>query len=326
MRRRGGSGRRLIALAVALAAMPAAAVLVGGGGSKRTDCLLLLDAPINYPPEKPRRVRCTDGDAACDADGTVDGVCSFAIGACANGTLDPRCTLSGVADVEVRYAEDNGDPKFDPDFQALQARIDGEIDPPTTDPDVCATPSIVRVPISGPLPGQTCRRAKKLIRITTRSLPTPTSPPRSDKDRLKLLCEPAPVGGCDPQVLFSGTFDRIQRQVFDASCATGGCHDSQSLAGGMTLESGTAHGSLVDVTPANPSAIAAGWKRVRTTGPGAGDPATSFLTHKLRGTLGPGFGEPMPLGRRTIEAGLIDIVDLWIAAGAPATGWVPGTD
>lgn len=313
-------------VACTLAALPAPAVIVGGGGSARTDCLLVLDAPLNYPPDSPRRVRCTDGDPACDADATVDGVCSFAIGACANATHDPRCDLAGVADVEVRYAEDNGDPKFDPDFQALQARIDGEIDPPTSDPDVCTTPSVVRVPISGPLPGAACRRAKKLIRLTTRSLPLPGSVPRTDKDRLKLLCEPAPAGGCDPQVLFSGTFDRIQRQVFDRSCAVGGCHDSQSLAGGMTLEAGTAHASLVDVTPVNPLAAAAGWARVRTTGPASGDPAASFLFHKLTGDLPPGFGERMPLGRPPIEPALIDIVELWIAAGAPASGWVPGTD
>jgi len=316
---------RILALCAVTWALPASAILVGGGGSKRTDCLLALDAPLNHPPDNPRRVRCVDGDPACDADATVNGVCSIDVAACANSSFDPRCEVFGVADVEVRYAEDNGDPRFDPDFQGLQSRIDGEIDPPTSDPDVCTATSVIRVPISGPLPGQSCRRSKKIVRISTRSLPSPTSPPRTDKDKLKLICEPAPVDGCNPLVLFDGTFDRIQRQVFDQSCAVSACHDSQTLAGAMTLESGSAYTSLIGVVPLNASAASAGWFRVHTTGPGTGDPATSYLFHKLTGDLDPGFGDRMPFGRRPIDSGLIDIIELWIAAGAPETGWVPGT-
>jgi hypothetical protein len=257
----------------------------------------------------------------------VNGVCEFPVAVCANSTFDARCVYFGVASVEVDHAADNGDPKFDPDFQAVQDRIDAQIPPDTTDPDVCTAATTIRVPIAGPL-GSICKRGTKKLRLRTTSTPPMASAPRIDKDKIKLMCEPAVMsGGCDPQTLFTGTFDRIQRQVLNQSCAVSGCHDSQSFAGGMTLEAGTAHASLVDVTPFTPAAAAAGWKRVRTTGPGTGDPATSFIFHKLTGDLpDASYGERMPFGKPKLDQLLIDIIELWIEAGAPATGWVPGTD
>lgn len=321
--------RRLSAVigCLLVAAAPARAVMVGGGGGIATECLTVFDAPANYRPEKPRHVLCTDGDPSCDADATVNGVCEFPVAVCANSTFDPRCIHFGVRGVEVDHAEDNGDPKFDPDFQAVQDRIDAQIPMDTTDPDVCTAATTMRVPVVGPL-GSVCRRGTKKLRLRTTSTPPPASAPKVDKDKIKLMCEPAvATGGCDPQTLFAGTFDRIQRQVFNQSCAVGGCHDSQTLAGGMTLEAGTAHGSLVDVTPLNGSAAAAGWKRVATMGPSSGDPGASFLFHKLTGDLPDGsYGERMPFGKPKLDPQLIDIVELWIAAGAPEIGWVPGTD
>jgi hypothetical protein len=95
-------------LAVVLAsAAPVAADIVGGGGSVTTDCLLVFDAAVNSPPTRPHDIRCTDGDP-CDADGTVNGSCQFAVAVCANSTADPRCTLNGVGSVTVDHALDNG--------------------------------------------------------------------------------------------------------------------------------------------------------------------------------------------------------------------------
>lgn len=312
----------LSVLSLVATSVPAGAVIVGGGGGIATECLTVFDAPANYKPEKPRHVRCTDGDPSCDADGVVDGVCEFPVAVCANSTFDPRCVYVGVASVVVDHAADNGDPKFDPDFQAVQARIDAQIPPDTTDPDVCTAPTTIRVPVVGPL-GAVCKRGTKKLRLRTTSTPPPASAPRVDKDKLKLMCEPAvAAGGCDPQVLFAGTFDRIQRQVFNTSCALGGCHDSQSLAGGLTLEEGTAWASLVGVAPVNVAAATAGWQRVA-----AGDSATSFLVRKLTGELPDvSYGARMPFGKRKLDPLLIDLIALWIEAGAPATGWVPGTD
>jgi hypothetical protein len=317
----------IVALAT-LAANPANGLVVGGGGGASTECLTVFDAPANYRPENPKHILCTDGDPSCDGDAVVNGVCAFPITVCANAAFDPRCVYFGVQSIAVDHALDNGDPRFDPDFQALQSRIDSQIAPPTTDLDVCTTaPTTIRVPVRGPL-GSLCTRGRKKLRLVTTSTPPPASAPRTDKDKMRLVCEPAvSSGGCDPQVLFTGTFDRIQRQVFNQSCAVSGCHDSQALAGGMTLEEGTAHASLVDVPPNNPAAAAAGWKRVATTGPTSGDPAVSFIFHKVTGDLPDAeYGERMPRGRPKLDQLLIDIIELWIEAGAPETGWVPGTD
>jgi hypothetical protein len=66
-----------------------------------------------------------------------------------------------------------------------------------------------------------------------------------------------------------------------------------------------------------------GWKRI--DGANA-DPETSFLFHKVTGDLGPGLGVRMPFGGAKLGKYLIDLLELWIEAGAPETGWVPGTD
>jgi hypothetical protein len=58
----------------ALTAPGAAADITGGGGSSKTDCMVVFDAAVNAPSKKPRHIRCTDGDASCDADGTINGV------------------------------------------------------------------------------------------------------------------------------------------------------------------------------------------------------------------------------------------------------------
>lgn len=305
------------------AAAPASALIVVGGGSSRTDCLAVFDAPANHPPDKPKQIRCADGDPACDADGVVNGSCSFPVGMCANSTVDPaRCTVSGVESIRVDHAEDNGDPKFDTDFQALQSRIDNQIDPPNAMPDDCTLPATIRVTLVGPLPGGVCKSSKKKIKVTTLST-FQLGKQTKDVDKLQLVCLP-PVGGCDPQVLFADTYDRIQRQVFNRSCALSGCHDSQSQTGGMLLEPAGSYSNLVDVVPINATAAGLGWKRVDATNASAD---TSFLYHKITGDLDtPALGARMPFNRPKLDAFLIDIVRLWIEAGAPQTGWVPGTE
>lgn len=321
--RRGRSGWFAAAVVIALSAATAGdAAIFGGGGGARNDCLLVFDAPVNDPLSRPKRIRCTDGDSACDADATVNGQCVFAVGTCANSTFDTaRCTSPGVSLITVADAEDNGDPKFDPDFQALQIRIDGQIDPPTATANRCSTPTNVRVPVAGPAPGDVCKSGKKQVKITTLHIQGPRA--LKDTDKLKLQCDP-PVP-CDPQALFAGTFDRIQRQVFSRSCALSGCHDSQSQAGGMLLEAGSAYSNLADTTPTNAAAAALGWRRVDAANASAD---SSFLYHKLTGDYpaDPALGERMPFGRPRLDDYLVEIVRLWIESGAPQAGWVPGTD
>jgi hypothetical protein len=320
------SGSRcVVVLAVLLLSVAAAqAIVVGGGGSSRTDCLIVLDAQVNYPPDKPKRFRCADGDP-CDADGTVNGVCAFDVGICANSTYNPtRCTLVGVDSITVDHAVDNGDRKFDPDFQALQNRVNNGIvgpgDPPNIDPDTCALPTRFLVPVVGPLAGDVCKRGKKEVKLTAYSVPLMGVQLR-DRDKLKMECEPA-LAGCDPMAIYAGTFDRIQRQIFNRSCALSGCHDSQSKTGGLLLEEGAAYTNLVDVTPQNPGASAAGWKRVDAANASAD---TSYLFHKLTGDLDGTQGARMPFGGGALDDYLVEIIRLWIEDGAPETGWTPGT-
>jgi hypothetical protein len=298
-------------------AVKAHAITIGGGGSASTDCLLVFEAAANTPPARPHNIRCADGDP-CDADGVVNGSCQFPVAVCANSTADARCTLNGVETVTVDHALDNGDRHFDPEFQALQTRIDSTIDPPSTEPDRCTAATNFHVPVIGPFANGSCKKGRKTVKIVTISSPI-AGRLFKDGDRIKLTCDPAPAG-CDPMAFFTGTFDRIQQQVFNQSCAVSGCHDSQTHQSNMILEVGASAGNLIDVTPSNPN-VPVDWKRVLP-----GDSTKSFLFHKITGELDTGQGARMPYGGPALDQHLIDIIQLWIDAGAPETGWVPGTD
>ena len=94
----------LLALASCLLPCTVLAAVPGGGGA-RQDCWLELDAPApNYPlstPGKsrtPREVRCFDGDAGCDLDGTVNGECRFPLDVCMR-TSDPAVPECAPSDV-----------------------------------------------------------------------------------------------------------------------------------------------------------------------------------------------------------------------------------
>jgi hypothetical protein len=296
-----------------------AAFVFGGGGTPSSDCLMAFSGEPTRPVAAPHDFRCADGEA-CDADGVVNGACQFPIAACLNSTHDlGRCSLSGVASVVVAHALDNGDPKFDPEFQAFQARISA-LDLPTAIPDQCSLATDVRVKLKGPYFRNACYRGTKILRVDTSSSPILGRVYR-DTDIIRFECDPSPTLGCDPQTLYTGTFDRIQRQIFDQSCALGGCHDSQSKMSGLLLEQGAAYASLVNVSPINAAALSAGWKRVLP-----GDLASSLLVHKVKGDLpSAAFGVRMPRDRTRLNPVLIRVIQQWVEAGAPETGWVPGT-
>ncbi len=302
-----------------------------GGGSSKTDCMVVFnDVAVNQPSKNPRHIRCTDGDPTCDADATVNGVCEFDIGVCINSTFNPeKCTINGIRELAVRHSiDDPDDSKFDPDFQALQTNIDSIFEADDFDVDDCtASPTKVLVRIQGPTKKNgfnVCKKNRKIIRIDAESSPQAGGKFRKDRDKLKLTCDPQFPDGCDPQVLFTGTFDRLQDQIFSQTCAVSGCHDSESFiaSGILLLEEGASHGNLVGVQPTNGPAVVEGWLRVDPN-----NPETSFLERKLNDDFpGPGFGDRMPLNGKKLDSSLRDIVTLWIAAGAPALGWVPGTD
>ena len=87
-RARIGASLMLTAAMIVASAVSANAVLFGGGGSSKYDCLLVLDTPVNNPVDNPKRIRCTDGDPACDADATVNGTCVFPSAVCANSSFN----------------------------------------------------------------------------------------------------------------------------------------------------------------------------------------------------------------------------------------------
>jgi len=297
-------------------------LIIGGGGGARSDCLLVLQTVPNTPTARPRHIRCADG-APCDGDGTVNGVCQFPVSACSNSTFDARCTSPGVDTIVVDHALDNGDPDFDPDFQALQ-NVTDTLDTDGDTPDDCTSVIDFQVFLEGPFANNTCRRGRKLLRITTES--DFVAGTVIDRDRLRMICDPAP-SGCDPMVFFTSAFDRIQRQIFNQSCAVSGCHDSQTFpsSGNLLLEEGAAYTNLVGVTPDNDAAEAAGWLRVT-----AGDPQTSFLFHKVDHDLpSTDYGLGMPRLRPKLDQSLIDVIEAWIVGGAPSDSdpnpWPPGT-
>jgi len=88
---------------------PAPGRCVVGGGSKRTDCLVefLPSAPpsLNRAGTKMKPlIRCSDGDPACDLDGSRDGTCTFGVSMCF-GNGDPRlpaCSPDPVGSAEVQ--------------------------------------------------------------------------------------------------------------------------------------------------------------------------------------------------------------------------------
>lgn len=302
-----------------MASSTAVAADISGGGPRSRDCVMFFRTAA-APVGGGSSIRCTDGDPACDADGAVDGACTFDVRTCVNGTHDASSCLSpGVEEIVVDHALDDGDPLFDPTFQALQFRIDG-LDLPTSVPDACTAATRIVVPLEGPLAGNRCRGARKVVRTRAVSLPIPGIGRIEDFDVLRLSCAPAP-DSCIPTTLFEGTYDRIQAQVFDRSCALSGCHDSQTRMAGILLEVGASWSNLVEVDPTTQAASDLGWKRVSP-----GDVAASLLLRKVSGDLGPGLGERMPWRRKALPSHLVDILRLWIEAGAPATGWVPGTE
>jgi len=226
----------------------------------------------------------------------------------------------------VDHAIDDGDdPKFDPDFQALQQRIDSLDFPGNTDTDACTTSSSVTVALRAPSSGNVYKRAKK--RVVLRATGATGAGTVSDRDKIKMTCRPEGDGVYLPTDLYAGTFDRIRRTIFAQSCALSSCHDSESAAGGMILLPNVAYSQIVGVTPTNPAAAADGLQMIFP-----GDTAKSLLYLKINHQAqGLGYGPDMPLSGPQLSADQIELVRLWVLGDitlgpAPETDWVVGTD
>jgi hypothetical protein len=126
--------------------------------------------------------------------------------------------------------------------------------------------------------------------------PTPTPTPTPD---------PCPTPTPIPNV----TFSSIDSSIFQPSCATSNCHGKGSASGGLALDSNVAYANLVNV----PSQELTSMLLVKP-----GDPANSYLWHKLKGdqaSMG-GSGSTMPIGP-ALTSTQLQSVNQWIAEGAP---------
>ena len=90
---------------------------IPGGGNPDTDCAveffgsgLLLNYPFSTPAKQKvqRELRCFDGDAGCDADGAVDGTCTFSVNLCLLNTDPnlPTCTAPALTGITVTSKRD----------------------------------------------------------------------------------------------------------------------------------------------------------------------------------------------------------------------------
>ena len=98
--------------------------------------------------------------------------------------------------------------------------------------------------------------------------------------------------------------------IFSVSCALSGCHAGANPAEMQNLSAGQALSNIVNVVSvqANPA-----MNRVTP-----GDPAQSYLVHKIEGTQGSvgGSGSRMPLTGSPLSANQIAIIRSWITKGA----------
>ena len=133
-----------------------------------------------------------------------------------------------------------------------------------------------------------------------------------------------PDGGdasCTEGPRLDGTFAGIEQAIFERyGCAEQACHGS-AAAGGLDLSPGFAWRNLVGV----PSLEKSGMERVRP-----GDKDRSWLWLKLLAKTRPGsvqiVGAPMPLNAGALSDDELELLRMWIYAGAPEKGTVAGTE
>jgi len=298
----------------------AALLLLAGAASparaegKADECLHGFSAAALAPSGKPR-IRCVDNDPSCDAD-PAPGVCLFEVGVCLNRT-DPKglCAPRELDVYEIQNVQPDTEPLHDFEFQTLEDTVTAlaiPLDPNETDECVGTVAMVLPLDVRFRKGGAAFRKFKKTIRATVHA-----SEGSPDEDALPMQCLPAPgTGPCDDAV---STLDLLERHVFAPTCSRDTCHNGPQSEHTLNLLPGQAYADLVGIEPDNLTARLAGKLRVDP-----GNPDNSFLLDKLRGTLALDEGERMPRGLPKIPAKEIALLEAWIAAGAPDTGFVPG--
>jgi hypothetical protein len=128
---------------------------------------------------------------------------------------------------------------------------------------------------------------------------------------------------CD--LRFDGTFELIEKVIFqDRGCTSSGCHDA-SAQGGLVLLPGVAYDNLIDQPVQSVSAEQfPGLLRVV---PGRKDRSLLWLNvaAATRPDLWKAPKQPMPIGFRPLLQNELDLLSMWFDYGAPRQGVVPGT-
>jgi len=109
-------------------------------------------------------------------------------------------------------------------------------------------------------------------------------------------------GGGTP---LTATLQSIQDNVFTPICTK--CHIGAGAPEGLQLDAAHSYAALVGV----PSVEQPTFMRVAP-----GNPASSYIIHKLEGAAGISGGQ-MPLGGPYLPQSTIDVIAQWITAGAP---------
>jgi hypothetical protein len=272
--------------ALTAAAAVGLALLRGPAYAQGNECLVSLAATADNATATP------DG-RILTATADTSGFCTFSVTVCLNDTAPATCNAGAVNRLRVLRA---GQQK---DLAALQTALQAQL--PVTQ-RACTTRTVKL--------GQT-RRKRVAVAATA-------SDGRGDVDAVILACQ---CGGTAPA--FRSTFEAIQKNIFEThGCTEQACHGS-TKQGGLDLRPDAAYQNLFEAPSSQSS-----FNRVQP-----GDKSRSFLWLKLAAKsdpnqLPPGVtvaGAPMPNNLSALSKDELDLVRLWIYAGAPQTGTVAGT-
>lgn len=114
-------------------------------------------------------------------------------------------------------------------------------------------------------------------------------------------------GGQASGVTCTGTFESVERDIFEARCSASGCHTQDGPAAGLSLVGPDVQTELLGAE----SGTCNGWLRVAP-----GEPENSLLWHKLYADTPPCGGQTMPVGEH-LSAIELSCVREWIE-NAPA--------
>jgi len=127
------------------------------------------------------------------------------------------------------------------------------------------------------------------------------------------LCGAFQPGGTTPIPFYTSNIQTIWDGVGTGVAACTGCHTGgPSASGGLDLSSGVSYGNIFNVNSGELPSM----KRIKP-----GDPANSYLLHKVNGTQGTvgGSGQRMPFGcsgASCLSAATRTAIENWITSGA----------